>query len=85
MIVPTLNLNGETAESHIEKRIKARQAIRTLMEKLGEMRPHGRDYLGDTEKYNAHLAIHTERIRWLDKLYNDLEEEAMAIHRQNEV
>lgn len=76
---PIININGATAKSHIEARIVARQTLREAMEALSHIRPHGRDYLGDVGRYNDDLAIHNERQAMLDKLYNELEMEALAI------
>lgn len=86
MIIPTINLNGMSAEQHIEHRMSARQTIYELMGKLGEVRPHGRDYqtLGNKakERYENDLNEYNHRFAFLDKLYNDLEEEALAIQEQ---
>jgi hypothetical protein len=79
MITPKVNINGTSREELIQQRIKAREAVRGLIAIMSEMRPHGRDYLGDTDTYNRDRATHDERIANLDKLYNELLEEAMAI------
>lgn len=76
---PIININGATRESHIEARLIARQTIRDAIEAMSHIRPHGRDYLGDVGRYNDDLAIHNERQAMLNRLYNDLETEALAI------
>lgn len=84
IIEPVINGNGMTADEHIRNRIKARQAIKHAIEALAELRPHGRDYqtLPNNDRYSVDTGIHTARIRFLDQLYNDLMDEAVAIQEQ---
>lgn len=77
---PIPNLNGSSREALVEQRMVARDAILHAMQALGEMRPHGRDYLGNNEAYRRDLAIHNERIRALDGIVNDLFDEALDLH-----
>lgn len=79
MMKPIININGATRESHVDARLIIMQNLRTVMEDLQEIKPHGRDYLGNTERYNADLNIYIERFKLLDKMFNEIQEEALAI------
>lgn len=76
---PMININGTSREDLAEQRINARNAIGKAMQAFGELRPHGRDYQGFPEQYQSDLAIHQNRMKMLNKLYNDLELEAEEI------
>ena len=82
---PVINNNGETKESHVEKRIDIRNAIMETMKRLQEIAPHGRDYqtLADSQaRYNTDLEIYRARFAMLDKLNNEILDEALAIQNQ---
>jgi hypothetical protein len=79
MITPKVNNNGTSREELIQQRIRAREAVIQAIRVMSEMRPHGRDYLGDTETYHRDRVTHDERIAVLDKLYCELLDEAVAI------
>lgn len=76
---PIVTLNGTSRQALVEQRISAMRAVRSVMERLGEMAPHGRDYIGESERYNEDRTIHRARIAVLDSLHNEIEEEALAI------
>jgi glycyl-tRNA synthetase beta subunit len=80
---PIININGETAESHIEKRLIARKKVLEAMEAVGELRPHGRDYLGNVDRQNVDTHIYNKRFAMLVQLYNDLQTEAEFIQENN--
>jgi hypothetical protein len=77
---PTPNLNGTSREELVELRLAARDALLSAMKALGEMRPHGRDYLGNGEAYQRDLSIHNDRVRAIDGIVNDLFDEALSLH-----
>jgi hypothetical protein len=77
---PIPNLNGTSREELIDLRLAARDALLSAMKALGEMRPHGRDYIGNSEAYQRDLVIHNERVRALDGMVNDLFDEAVVLH-----
>lgn len=79
MMKPILNLNGTSAAALIEARMNAREAVLALMAALGDVAPHGRDYIGHPDAFKRDQEIHVERIRFLDRLYNELGDEALAI------
>lgn len=79
MLRPMININGETAESHVRKRLDTIQALRVALESMLELRPHGRDYMGDTERYERDLAYHNVRFNTLYNLKTDIEVEALFI------
>lgn len=79
MMEPRITLNGMTREQHVRERIDILNAIEETMQKLGEIRPHGRDYIGDEDARQRDLTIHNERFAVLDKLRNEIQDEALAI------
>jgi hypothetical protein len=79
LMKPIVNLNGTSRDDLIEQRMLAREAIRQAMEALQQTEPNGRDYIGHKEAYERDLAIYRQRLAMLDKLYNELELEAIAI------
>lgn len=79
MMKPILNLNGTSAEALIEAQVNARQAVLALMAALGDVAPNGRDYIGHPDAYARDRQIHADRLNILDRLYNELGDEALAI------
>jgi hypothetical protein len=77
---PIPNLNGTSREELIDLRLAARDALFAAMKALGEMRPHGRDYIGNSEAYQRDLVIHNERVRAIDGMICDLFDEALVLH-----
>jgi hypothetical protein len=77
---PIVNINGDSRKTLVDTRIATIRAIEELMKALQETKPHGRNYLGDTERYNADLLIYGTRFNALDKMRNEIQEEALAIH-----
>ena len=85
---PQINNNGMTREAHVEARVEIKRAIEQVMERLQEIKPHGRDYqtLSNTEfheRMKADEKIYQERFALLDKLRNELLDEAVAIQNEN--
>ena len=76
---PSININGTSRASLIQARRDAMDSIRVAMEKLGETRPHGRDYVGRDHQYSLDRALYQERFAKLDSLFNDLQDEALAL------
>jgi hypothetical protein len=76
---PTVNLNGTSPEKMIQDRLHARRMVLAAMEALGELAPNGRDYIGKPEDMKRDQVIHRDRVRFLDALYDALEDEAYEI------
>lgn len=76
---PIVNLNGTSREELIEQRVTARVAVWELLCALAKLRPHARDYGDRVDRYKEDLKIHNERYAHVDRLYNVLEREALAI------
>lgn len=83
LIQPIINLNGMSAEEHVTLRVKALTALHAAMDSLSELRPHGRDYIGDDQAYQRDLSIYSERFRQLDALHNAIMDEAVAIKERS--
>jgi hypothetical protein len=76
---PVINNNGTSRDEMIKMRLKAKRAVNAAMEALQELSPHGRDYLGNNEAWQADRAIHVARFAALDAMANDLIDEAVSI------
>ena len=79
MMQPNINMNGTDRKDLVRYRLDTMDAIRKTMAKLIEFKPHGRDYIGSMN-YTPDLAIWNERFATLDKMLNEIQEEALAIH-----
>lgn len=77
-----ININGESREVHLQYRTDAREALHEAMRCLSRLRPHGRDYPGLNERYEADVAEHQRRYNELTTLWNALTEEVVAIQRE---
>ena len=78
--LPVVNRNGAYFDALVESRIAARYAVQAAMQSLGECAPNGRDYqTAPKGEYEIAMARYMERFAFLDKLANDLEDEAIAI------
>jgi len=76
---PSVNINGTDRESLVQARRAAMESVMDAMKALEETLPHGRDYVGRAHQYDLDRATYRERFAKLDSLYNDLQEEALAI------
>jgi hypothetical protein len=78
--MPIVNLNGATKQSLADVRITARAALQEAMKALSECAPNGRDYqTAPAGEYEIALATYRARFAVLDKMANELEDEAIAI------
>ena len=83
MITPTLNLNGSSLTDLTHPRIAAYDALRDVIKILGQVTPHGRDYLGDNDRFAADYVAHYDRLNALHKIAAEIVAEAVAIKEQN--
>lgn len=79
LIRPIINNNGTSRQSMIDYRIAIRDALQNAMEALNEIKPNGRDYIGHPEEYARDREIYIARFCALDKMHNDLLDEAIYI------
>lgn len=80
LMQPIVNINGTSRKELVQQRIDTMRAIEEVMVKLQTSKPHMRDYLGNNERYNSDLAIYSARFATLDKMRNEVQDEALAIH-----
>jgi len=90
-MVPVINLNGKSKESHMRDYQAVIDALRDAMTAMQEVRPHGRDYqtvrgsfpegLGFS-MYSTHLDVYNQRFSVLDKLCNEFQDDLYAIYKQ---
>ena len=81
--IPVVNINGATRESLVEARILARAAIQYALKAFSECSPNGRDYQTAPQgEYEIARKIYADRFAFLDRLSNELEDEAIAIQDQ---
>ena len=79
LMQPKINNNGTARAELVRQRINTRRRICELMASLQETAPHGRDYLGNSVAYERDLSIYRARFAILDKLHNEIGDEAIAI------
>ena len=81
--LPVVNLNGATAQSLIDARVEACEALDSAMKAFSECSPHGRDYQTAAKgEYEAAQRIYADRFKFLDQMRNELMDEALAIQDQ---
>lgn len=83
LMEPMVNLNGTSRDELVRVRIDAALAISDALLKLRALRPHGRDYLGDTNAYQRDLAIYEDRFASLRQIMNEIDDEAEQIQGDN--
>jgi len=81
MMNPVITINGTARKSLVADRLEILRAVRDAMSAMQAIAPHGRDYVGQNERYAADRAIYQARFALLDQLHNEIEEEALSIHR----
>ena len=73
---PVINLNGSTAESLGNDRLKAWHAVKDAMRAFQECSPHARDYqTAPKGQYEIALQRYQEQFASLDRLANALKDE----------
>lgn len=78
--LPQVNINGTSRHALLEARMIAIEAVRAAMQALGECSPNGRDYqTAPKGEFEIARKIYMERFAFLDRLANELEDEAIAI------
>lgn len=80
LAVPTIHMNGTSAQSLLDDICAALDAIRTAEDAMRKVTPNGRDYYPQGE--NAILEAlrqHANRLHNLHAVHNELEEIAEAI------
>ena len=77
---PVVNINGTSREALVNARIAAIESLRSAMQALGECSPNGRDYQ-TAPKGELEIARkrYMERFAFLDRMINQLEDEAIFI------
>lgn len=80
MTLPTIHLNGTSAQSLLDQQTDAGHAVYKAMEALGNAAPNARDYYvqGDGAFQRA-AAEHTARMEKLRSVYDDLQKLAEHI------
>ena len=82
MIVPTLNLNGSSADDLINPRLAAMGHLMDAIEALRQAAPNGRDYPGDHEGLQLARDLHFSRLEDIKSLREELMREAVRIKEQ---
>jgi len=79
-----VNMNGTAACDLINQRRAVIDALNDAMKAMQEMTPNGRDYPGKQDDCKADRDAHYARFAQLDKMRNDILDEALAIQRQTD-
>ena len=78
-----VNINGTSMAFLVKSRITAREALLDASRALSECRPHGRDYqTAPKGEYEIARARHEERFALIDRIINELGDEAVLIQDQ---
>jgi hypothetical protein len=83
LAIPTVHLNGTSADDLIEGLVKARHALNEAMKALMDAAPNGRDYYVQTPStFSVAQDQHDKRVRAVVAICDDLGEIAQAIDAQ---
>jgi len=78
--LPQVNINGTSRHALLEARMVAIEAVRAAMQALGECSPNSRDYqTAPKGEFEIARKTYMERFSFLDRLANELQDEAIAI------
>lgn len=83
MIIPTLNINGSSADDLINPRLDAIAHLKKSIEALLKVTPNGRDY-SDSALCNIDRNEHYDRIQSIHDIWNEIYNEAIAIKKQEQ-
>lgn len=78
---PLVNNNGTSRAELCMQRTNTYHALIAAINTLGPMKPHGRDYCGDMERYGRDRAVWQERFNTLNQMADLMIAEGLAIHR----
>jgi len=77
---PVVNINGTSREALVNARMSAVESLRSAMQAFGECSPNGRDYqTAPKGEYEIARKTYMERFAFLDRMINQLEDEAIFI------
>ncbi len=65
---PTKSLNGSSMRTLAEDHTKAYHALEQALQRLAEVAPHGRDYIGHEDMYQVAREEHDQQLRSIRKL-----------------
>lgn len=82
MITPQLNPNGSSVDDLTIPRLKAVDHMLDAIVALSATVPHGRDYMGNFDAYEADREEHYTRIRRLSTIREEIFAEAVAIRKR---
>lgn len=82
LCLPTVHLNGTSREELIRQRIESGTAILNAINVLSANGPHMRDYYVVPGSWKGAREKHGERIRTLDRIYNELRDEYDALNEE---
>lgn len=79
---PSININGTSREELVNTRRNVLDKIDELMKAIQETKPHGRDYIGKDHQYSLDRKLYADRFAMLDKLRNEILDEALDIQNK---
>ena len=85
MELPQVNNNGTSREELVQQRLAAREAVQAAMAAMNAAAPNARDFQttdSPATRYHAARSVYHDRFAFLDKLANELFDEALAIQDQ---
>lgn len=83
LAIPTVHLNGTSANELLSQLKDAYSAVRQATEKLQRAAPHGRDYYVQNDRaYTLAREQHDQRLKALTDIASDLESIAIGVQDQ---
>jgi hypothetical protein len=82
LVLPIIHLNGSSKQALVEQRVACAQALRNAGDALAAMSPNGRDYYPQPRLMEQAAAQHRRRAETLNALLTEIEQEMLAIDRE---
>ena len=79
MVDPILNNNGSSAEDLSKPRYELLDLLQDASEALSKIKPHGRDYLNQFDRYERDRQHHSERVKTLRKVREEVFNEILRL------
>lgn len=81
VILPIVHLNGTSASSLIDARIKAYEALHEALDAFSEVAPNGRDYYPEPGRMKKAIEQHNRRCEAIFEITKELEYEIGEIEK----
>lgn len=80
LVLPQISINGSSKGRLVEQQLVVFEGLRSLIGKMSEAAPHGRDYQFRPSEYSKARDAWLERMKVVEDLQKEIETHALAIH-----